>query len=119
MGQQADRVFPIFMGTWIVLTALGFFLFYRNKDVTFKRKYFPWFTAFVGILFLMFLVLMEFPREAFFLMVPAITIITFLNIRGTCFCSSCGSTVFSNGLGFSRTNYCPTCGASLDRNKGN
>ncbi len=112
--QRGDQVFPYFVAVWIVLGALGFYFFYLNKDAAFKRKYFPWFTGLVAVLFLVFLLLMRFPPQTFVLAVPALALITFLNIRGTRFCSSCGRTIFSQGFPGARPEYCSSCGAKLD-----
>jgi len=38
---MADDLFPIFFGAWIVLGIAAFALFYVNRDVAFKRRYFP------------------------------------------------------------------------------
>ena len=111
---RGDLVFPYFMATWLVLGALGFYFFYLNKDAAFKRKYFPWFMVFIGVLFLVFMSLMGLPLQAYFLMVPAVGLITFLNIRGTRFCSSCGRTIFPQGLPWSRPEFCSSCGAKID-----
>ncbi len=111
---RGDQVFPYFFAVWIALGALGFYFFFLNKDAAFKRKYFPWFAVSASALFLVFMWLMGFPPQTFVLMVPAAVLITVLNIRGTRFCSSCGRTIFSQGMPWSRPDYCSSCGAKLD-----
>jgi hypothetical protein len=112
--QQGERIFPFFIGTWLVLMALGFYLFHWNRDATFKKKYFPWFVIFGGILLVVFMGLVGFPREAFLLMVPAVALVSFLNIRGTRFCSSCGHTNINQTMFFLPPKHCSGCGAKLN-----
>src|SRR5262245_57464634 len=92
MGVQPERVFPIFFGVWVVLGLSSAAFFFLNKNAALKRKVHPPFVIAVGVLFLGFVMLMGTPHDAFFLLifVPAITLITFLNIRNTKFCSGCG-----------------------------
>ena len=110
---RGDQIFPYFFAVWLVLGALGFYFFYLNKNAAFKRKYFPWFMVFTGGLFLVFMSLTGMPPRSYFLAVPAIVLISFLNIWGTRFCSSCGRTIFSQGLG-GRPEFCSSCGAKID-----
>jgi hypothetical protein len=39
MFGNADKMFPIFFGTWIVLGILSFYLFFIRNDYEFKVKY--------------------------------------------------------------------------------
>ena len=110
MGSEA--VISIFMATWIALGIAGFFLFHVNKNARFKKKCFPWFVAFVGVLFIAFVAGMGAPLELLLFMVPFVALITFLNIRGTSFCDNCGRTSYSTFL--SRPEFCAKCGAKLD-----
>lgn len=113
MGPQADRIFPIFFGVWIVLGIFSTVFFLFNKNAQLKRKVWAPFGIFVGILFLTFLALMEAPREMFFIAVPMLILITIVNIRNVKFCDNCGKTVMSQNP-FSPSKFCPQCGASLD-----
>lgn len=111
VADRADRVFPFFMGTWLVLAVVSFLLFYRGGDADRKRRLFPPFTVGVAILFLGFVALMGWPPSMLVLMAPVVGLITFLNLRNTQFCDSCGRVVPTRG--FSRPKYCPRCGAAL------
>lgn len=115
MGAQAERVFPIFMGVWIVLGIFSTAFFFLNNDAALKRKVHPPFVIGVSILFLGFVVLMGTPRNVFFycIFVPAIVLITFMNLRNTKFCNTCGKTLINQNP-FVRPRFCSKCGASLE-----
>jgi len=112
-----------FFGTWIVLGIAGFFLFYRGRDTDFKRKWFPRFVVLVGILFVGFATtLFYLPTRSteslrmLFFVVPATCVISWLNIKFTRFCDSCGHMIHNHNW-FSPMNFCPKCGAELDAKK--
>ena len=109
MGQET---FPIFFVVWIALGVAGFFLFYVSKNVQFKRRYFPWYVILGGVLFVAFGLGMGLPPETLYFMVPAVALITFLNIWSTKFCDNCGRTII-NRMWFTRVEYCAKCGAKL------
>jgi hypothetical protein len=115
MGQPAERIFPIFFGVWVVLGIFSSAFFFLNKNAVLKRKVHPPFVIGVGVLFLTFGWLMGIPDQPFFfcVMVPAVVVITFLNIRNTRFCNSCGRTVFTQNP-FAPPKFCSKCGAGLD-----
>jgi hypothetical protein len=97
----------------------GFLLFHRGNNITFKRRWFPWYVVFVGVLFAGFALFMTAPAgndgkaPSVFVILPVIALIGYLNIRITKFCGSCGSMVTPFG-GFTRPKYCPKCGMPMD-----
>jgi hypothetical protein len=115
MGAQAERVFPIFLGVWIVLGVFSVAFFFFNQNAALKRKVHQPFVIGIGVLFVGFVVLMGFPLDTFFffVMVPAVALITFLNLRNTKFCDSCGKTLISQNP-FARPKFCSKCGANLE-----
>ena len=115
MNLPPERIFPIFFGVWIVLGIASAAFFFLNHNAALKRKVFPPFVIFIGVLFLAFVILMGFARDRFFfvVMVPFVALITFLNIRSTRFCDACGKTLVSQNP-FSRRKFCSKCGADLD-----
>jgi hypothetical protein len=112
MFGNADKVFPIFIGTWIILGVLSSYLFFIRNDYEFKVKYFKYFVILVGILFVGFTAAMGAPPQVYFIMVPAVVLITFLNIRLTRFCKNCGKTIINN-MPFTRIDFCAKCGSKL------
>src|SRR5262245_54978165 len=115
MGAQAERIFPIFFGVWILLGVFSAAFYLLCNNAALKRKVHPPFVIGVSVLFLCFVVLMDFPHDAFFfcLFVPMIVVLTFLNIRNTKFCSACGKTLFSQNP-FVPPKFCSKCGANLE-----
>ncbi len=112
MNENADKVFPIFFGVWVVFGILSFYLFFVRNDYDFKVKYFKYFSILAGVLFIGFSVATGMPLQIFLVMVPAVILITFLNIRITRFCKNCGKTIVNN-VPFSKIDFCPKCGSKL------
>jgi len=108
---QAARVFPIFVATWVVLGVGSFAFFHYSKNVELKRKVWPIMTIGVGALFIAFVWLMGIKKEGLYFMVPAVVLITALNLKGTKFCSGCGKTLYAQP--FSSMEFCPKCGNKL------
>ncbi len=106
-------IFPIFFVVWIALGIAGSFLFYFSKNVQFKKRYFPWYIILAGVLFISFGLVTGLPLVMLFFMVPAVALITFLNIRFTRFCDNCGRTISTQGM-FGKVEYCAKCGAKLN-----
>ena len=109
--ENSKEIFGIFFGTWVVLGIVSwvFFTFYKNISV--KRKILPPWLIFIGVLFIFFIYLMGAPVQAYWIVVPAIIVITALNMYVIRFCDSCGK-VF-NKFPFQGIKYCAKCGAEL------
>lgn len=84
------NIFGIFSAIWVALGVSGFGLFFVSKNVRFKRRYFPWYVTLVGLLFIWFGLQMGLPLRLFFILVPAVALITFINVKVTKFCDNCG-----------------------------
>jgi ribosomal protein L37E len=82
--------------------------------VQFKKRYFHWSVVGTGVLFLVFVLLMDPAFLAFMpVAVPVVGVISWMNIRMTRFCERCGRTVFRQ-MPFSDHRYCPGCGSPLE-----
>ena len=112
MFGNPEKIFPIMVGTWIVLGLLSFYLFFIRKNYEFKVRYFKYFVIMVAILFIAFVTAMGAPLQAYIFMIPVVIVITFLNIRNTRFCKTCGKTII-NQLGSGKIDFCPKCGSKL------
>jgi len=110
---RGEQIFPYFFAVRVVLATVGFYFYSLNKNAAFKRKYFPWFEAVASVVFVLFMVLMEVPLQVRLFVVPALLVISRLNIRLTRFCSSFGTTVIGSSP-FSRPDYCSKYGAKLE-----
>ena len=91
--------------------------------MAFKRKWFPRFVVLGAVLFAFFATtLIVLQRRSFsalgilVLVVPMVSLIAYLNIKFTKFCSKCGATIIDNNW-FSPLKFCSKCGARLDPDK--
>lgn len=107
-----DEIFPIFFGTWVVLGIVSFVIFFVCKDARLKRRVWKPFVIGTGALFIGFVYLMGFGGEALYIMVPAVILISFLNIRSTKFCDSCGKTNINQNF-LVKPEFCSRCGDKL------
>lgn len=112
-GDEPPALFWIFMVLWVCLGGAGWWFFSRSSDVALKRRVMRWGAVGTGLLFIGFVLAIT--REPWMLLflVPAVALISFLNIKLTKFCSSCGATLYNYNW-FVRMRYCSRCGASLE-----
>lgn len=112
MFENADKVFPIFFGTWIILGILSFYLFFIKNDYQFKIKYYRFFVVLAGMIFIGFVAAMGAPKRIYIILIPAVALTMFLNIKFTRFCKTCGKTII-NQIPFTSISFCPKCGSRL------
>ena len=113
-----DFIVPIIFIFCLALGITGSILFYFNKNVHFKKKYFRGYVILAGVLYTLFLGISAPSWQAvLFFILPAVSLIAFLNIKYTIFCDNCGRTVYDNpwfsNPWFSKVKYCAKCGAKL------
>jgi hypothetical protein len=109
-----------FIGTWIILGIVGFFLFYLRRDAALKRQWFPRFVALVGFLFVLFATTLSVLSSRslaglgiLVVVAPAVWLISYLNVKFTKFCDRCGTIAYQQNW-FAPMNFCSRCGAELD-----
>lgn len=104
-----------FVATWAILMIAGLWLNFIDRNIARKKRLLPVFIVGAGVLFAVFasLIIADLRVITFFI-VPAIVLVTFLNLRLTRVCSSCGRTVINGGSWLEIPKYCPRCGAKLD-----
>jgi hypothetical protein len=107
-----EEIFPIFFGTWVVLGAISFAIFFLGKNATLKRKLWPPFVIGAGILFVVFGYFMGFRGSTLYFIVPAVAVISILNLRATRFCDDCGKTIINQNF-LAKPEFCSKCGAKL------
>jgi drug/metabolite transporter (DMT)-like permease len=120
VNTPAKFVVACFFVTWIVLGFVGY-LAARRKDTAFKRKWFPRYVILAGVLFVFFPTVISFLQSRswgavlgiLFLFIPAVSVISYLNIRFTKFCDKCGAAIYAYNW-FSPIKFCSRCGAALD-----
>jgi hypothetical protein len=112
MNPNAGSVFPIFFVVWALLCAGSAAFFFLNRNAALKRKVLPPFLVFTGALFLGFVFYIGALNEFFYVAVPMVALITWLNVRASRFCDACGRTLHNqNPLSLPR--FCSKCGAPL------
>jgi hypothetical protein len=105
--------FGPFIVIWFALAISSFLFFHFNRNTTLKRRVFPPFVVIIGVFFGCFVAYISRGHlQILFVAVPMIVLISFLNIRKTRFCGACGRTLYQQPI-FSRSQYCPRCGAEL------
>jgi hypothetical protein len=109
-----QEVAPIFIGTWIVLAVLSSAIFFpRGVKAAIKRRLWPVFGIATGVLFVMFVWLMDRKTSELFLMIPVVALITFINLRSIRFCLFCNSLQRSPNF-IVAPKFCQKCGHALD-----
>jgi membrane-associated HD superfamily phosphohydrolase len=91
---QNER-FAVFFGIWVVLGTSSFVFFTFNNDAPLKRRLHRFFIILIGVLFVIFTTWMSGSTQALGFLIPAVFIITILNLMTTKLCNSCGSTLYN------------------------
>jgi hypothetical protein len=107
------EIAPWVIGMWVALGIGGLWFTYLDKNIARKKRLLPVFTIGTGIIFLLFTFLMIPSVSVMAFAVPAVALVTWLNLRIMRVCSACGRTIQS-GMWFTKAEYCPKCGARLD-----
>jgi hypothetical protein len=105
----AVAFFVVFAGVGV----LGALFFLLDGDVERKRRYYGPFQVGMGALFVGGMLAFDPSVGMAAVGIPAVAVITWLNLRNTRFCPSCGRTNYTE-LFWARPRYCSACGASLD-----
>jgi hypothetical protein len=107
------EITPWFFTTWIVLGIADLLFLYLDRNVARKKRLLPFFIIGSGALFIIFVFLISGNFGVLAFMLPAVVLISFLNLRMIRVCSACGRTIHS-GMWFTRAEYCSKCGARLE-----
>jgi hypothetical protein len=99
----------VFFVTWVALVLLGAVAHFRASPA-FKIRWFARSMILVGVLFVGFIWWVTQSRESLFVAIPGAAIVTFLNIRYTKFCPTCG---YPNKVWGRGVDYCYKCGLEL------
>lgn len=100
----------IFIGTWVLLAVVGL-IFYLRASPAMKHKAWPVMSIVTGLLFLVFIYLLEGIKFALLAAIP-VALITYLNLRTVKFCAQCGAFNRSPTM-FPVPKYCGKCGTGL------
>jgi cytochrome bd-type quinol oxidase subunit 2 len=110
-----------FFAVWMVLGIASWLLMRRAKSAAAKRVLYRklvFVSAGVFLAFTCVFVAAGFPPQILFMVVPAVALIAFLNIRLTYFCPGCVRMIQNTTSPWSRLEFCPHCGAKLNADTG-
>lgn len=106
------QITGLFLGVWIALCIVGWWVTYLDKNIARKKRLLPVFIVGTGVTFAIFAPLITGDVRTIVLVVPAVLLIIFLNLRQIKVCPTCGRTIDS-GMSFGKAVYCPKCGGRL------
>ena len=96
---------------WVILVIIGVLLFRVNSSAEFKKKYFRAWIIFGGAALVVFTLGIGFPiGMVLFLVVPMVTLVTFVNIKIARICGNCGR--YNQRLSSEKL-YCRDCGMEI------
>ena len=107
------EISALFIGVWIALGVAGLWFTYLDKNISRKKRLLPVFIVGSGVIFALFVLWITGRLVTMILVVPAVVLITFLNLRQIKVCPTCGRTMHS-GMWFTKAEYCSKCGGRLD-----
>ena len=95
-GDEPPPEFLVFMAVWLALGLTSFLFFHFNRNAALNRRIWPAFIISIGLIFggFVYFIMGQQQPQVLYLMVPAIILISLLNIRTTSFCDSCGKTLY-------------------------
>ncbi|MGL4576698.1 MAG: hypothetical protein ACRCV9_18065 [Burkholderiaceae bacterium] len=111
--EAPDQLFFALMIVWVIFACGSGLFFLLSKNPSLKRKL--WLPSLIsaGVLFIGIGIATGAPSDSYFVLIPAVALITWLNWRAVKFCDSCGSTAYSQNP-FAQQRFCSKCGAKFD-----
>jgi len=97
----------------VLISAVGYWLFHKNRDAAFKRRWWPWFIIMGDLLVLGIVWRMHLPMPVYGIMIPSVLAVTMANLRNVKFCNACGRTILMKSTSSGQIAYCPYCGTRL------
>jgi hypothetical protein len=118
-GALQGFVTAAFLATWVILAIAGFLASKRMNAVA-KRRWWPRWIVLVGVLFVFFSTTLTVLQSRswsslgiLLIVVPAVILICYLNIKFIKFCDKCSATLYNQNW-FTPMRFCSNCGAKLD-----
>ena len=107
---EHDR-FSVFFVVWLAAGAASAIFLWRGSPEA-KRTWFPRIQVAAGMAFVLFVYWVTPGQAVLVILLPAVALITFLNVRFTKFCPNCGA--YHQGFGaLYRVNFSRKCGSPL------
>jgi len=115
LSARLDRAFLMFFLVWVLWHIAAWMLVHRGRTTEFRRRWHPrsaLISALAFCAFVFYIVSIGFPKGILNIFIPAVVIVTFINIRNTRFCGYCGKQNFTASP-VARLRECKRCGRPL------
>jgi hypothetical protein len=104
---------PAFVIFWILLSVASFCFFHFHRGAKLKRRIWPILIIGTALLFVAFsFYFLGSHLEMLVLVIPAVALVSFINLRKVRFCDSCGRTLYQQPI-FRAASTCPCCGKPI------
>ena len=110
---ESVEVFEILFVIFSVLIVCNVVFFRFGSNYKFKKKFFIPFTVSFSVTILLFFYMLALPGKVYYLIVPVVGFLLFMDIKQTKFCANCGKTVRSL-IPFVKPKTCSRCQYSLE-----
>jgi hypothetical protein len=108
---NSEQIFPAFIIVWVILGLwAGYFLLSNNAAL--KRKVWSRFVVVTGLLFVGFVVAMDFTNPMLIVVVPVVALISYRNLHAMRFCNPSATNMSLNP--FVNPTVCYKCGGKLE-----
>jgi hypothetical protein len=107
-----EIITPYFIVLWILLGVGSVLFFQFSRNVRLKKRILPVFIIGSGALFALFVLISTEQTRASVVVIPAVALISFLNLRIIKICNEFSNTIASN-VWFAKAEYCSKYGAKL------
>lgn len=97
------------------VTSIWNYFYFRRKSPAVKQKWLPLQAIGGAVFFVVFMLVAGFPLRMLLFAVPALSLITYLNLRFTKVCPNCGRTIYNNRWWLQPIEHCPYCGIKISR----
>lgn len=100
----------VFLGVffWILLVTARLVVFAVNIDIALKKKIWPVLILTLAAAILIFAYLLKFPVDAWYILLPIVALLIYVNFRGFDFCLYCKRMIAHKNF-ISPPDRCPKC----------
>jgi len=106
----------IFFGVffWVLFITARLAVFAINIDIQLKKKLWPMIIFGLAGILLVMAYMLEFPPKGYAILLPALFVIVYSNLKGFYFCESCGK-MLANKKIVTSVETCDKCGGKVNR----
>lgn len=108
----SDMIF-FFAFFWVLFIGARLFVFAVNIDIHLKKRIWPVIIIGLGIMLLWFAWMLHFPAQYYWMLLPIVGLIVFVNLRGFYFCVPCKRMIAHKQI-LSPPTHCERCRRKLN-----